>query len=73
VETDRARHKANVKFLKVRNPITGEMMLFVQYGPLYGERSAPMAWENTIAPLLNHLVSFATKMINVYFITQRTT
>jgi hypothetical protein len=44
-----------VKFLKVRNPITGEMMLFVQYGPLYGERSAPMAWENTIAPFIESL------------------
>jgi hypothetical protein len=47
--------KGKVKFLKVKNPITGQMMFFIQYGPLYGERSAPMKWENTIAPFIESL------------------
>jgi hypothetical protein len=31
------------------------MMYFMQYGPLYGEKSAPMEWEETIAPFIEKL------------------
>jgi len=41
-----------VKYVKVLNPITKKMMYFKQFGPLYGEKSAPMEWEETIAPYI---------------------
>ena len=44
-----------MKYLKIKNPITGCMMYFMQYGPLYGEKSAPMEWEETIAPFIEEL------------------
>ena len=44
-----------MKYVKFKNPITGEMMYFKQFGPLYGEKSAPMEWEDTIAPFIESL------------------
>ena len=42
-----------VKHLKVLNPLTKEWMYFIQYGPIYGENSAPVMWgEDTLAPFL---------------------
>ena len=43
------------RFLVVTNPITGEKMYFQQSGPIYGESSAPVRWENTIVPFLKSL------------------
>jgi hypothetical protein len=40
------------KFLKMKNPVTGEWEYFEQSGPIYGEASAPVRWEDTIAPWL---------------------
>ena len=39
-----------VKFLKMRHPVTKEVEYFQQSGPIYGEASAPVRWEKTIAP-----------------------
>ena len=47
--------EGKVKYVKFKNPITGEMMYFKQFGPLYGEKSAPMEWEDTIAPFIESL------------------
>jgi hypothetical protein len=41
-----------VKFLMMWNPVTREREHFQQYGPLYGENSAPKRWEDTYAPFL---------------------
>jgi len=42
-----------VKYVKFKNPITGEWMFFEQCGPTYGENSAPVMWgEHTLAPWL---------------------
>ena len=41
-----------VKYLSMKHPITGEILYFKQNGPIYGEASAPVRWENTIAPWL---------------------
>ena len=41
-----------VKYLCIRHPVTGEMLYFRQDVPIYGEASAPVRWENTIAPWL---------------------
>ena len=38
------------KYLKVKNPLTGEWEYYEQSGPIYGEASAPIRWENTVAP-----------------------
>ena len=38
------------KWLKVKNPLTGEIEYYEQSGPIYGEASAPIRWENTVAP-----------------------
>lgn len=41
------------KYIKFKNPITGEWMWFEQSGPIYGENSAPSMWgEKTLAPYL---------------------
>jgi hypothetical protein len=47
--------EGQVKYVKFKNPITGEMMYFKQFGPLYCEKSAPMEWEDTIAPFIESL------------------
>ena len=41
-----------VKYLKMKNPFTGQWELWEQSGPIYGEASAPVHWENTVAPWL---------------------
>ena len=41
-----------MKWLKYRDPITGQVVYFKQLGPLYGEASAPVRWFETIAPWL---------------------
>ena len=41
-----------VKYLSMKHPIIGEILYFKQNGPIYGEASAPVRWENTIAPWL---------------------
>ena len=41
------------RFLKFKNPATGELMYFLQRGPIYGSGSAPARWQNqTLAPWL---------------------
>jgi len=40
------------KYVRLRNPITGEVQFFKQMGPLYGERSAPIKWQDTISEWL---------------------
>ena len=47
--------EGEVKYVKFFNPITKETMYFKQFGPLYGEKSAPMNWEETIAPFIESL------------------
>jgi hypothetical protein len=39
-----------VKYVSFKNPITGKWHYYSQSGPIYGEASAPVRWENTIAP-----------------------
>ena len=39
----------------MRDPYTKEMELFEQSGPIYGESSAPVRWENTIADWLQQV------------------
>jgi hypothetical protein len=40
------------KFMKIRNPFTGAIKHYRQHGPIYGEASAPIRWEDTLAPEL---------------------
>jgi hypothetical protein len=40
------------KFLKMKNPFTGITKHYRQHGPIYGEASAPIRWEDTITPEL---------------------
>ncbi|MAF23521.1 MAG: hypothetical protein CMP26_13085, partial [Roseibacillus sp.] len=37
------------KFVYVNNPVTGRRTYYRQTGPLYGERSAPMRWAETLS------------------------
>ena len=39
-----------IKYIVFKNPITGELEYYRQYGPIYGEKSSAVRWENTIAP-----------------------
>jgi site-specific DNA-cytosine methylase len=41
-----------VKHLVITCPITGKKRYFTQSGPIYGECSAPVRWEDTLAPWL---------------------
>jgi len=41
-----------IKYISLKNPITGSWQYFRQTGPIYGEASAPVRWEKTIAPWL---------------------
>ena len=40
------------KYLTFKNPLTGEQEYYRQLGPIYGENSAPVRWEQTIVPWL---------------------
>jgi hypothetical protein len=44
--------KGTVKFIVFKNPVTGDWEYYRQSGPIYGEASAPVRWEQTIAPWL---------------------
>ena len=48
LQTDRYDETV-IKYVKLKNPITGETIYFKQLGSLYGETSAPALWERTIA------------------------
>ena len=37
------------KYVCFRNPVKNEWQYYRQYGPLYGENSAPRRWENTLS------------------------
>ena len=39
-----------VKYIAFRNPLTGQWHYYRQSGPIYGEKSAPVRWEETISP-----------------------
>ena len=41
--------------MRLKDPITGETVFFRQHGPLYGEKSAPVLWEETLAPFLESI------------------
>ena len=41
-----------VKYLSIKNPITGKWHYYRQSGPIYGEASAPVRWEITLAEWL---------------------
>ena len=38
------------KYVKFYDPLTGRVNYYRQTGPIYGEASAPIRWEDTIAP-----------------------
>jgi len=40
------------RYVKVFDPVTGKMRYFLQLRPLYGEPSAPVRWESTLASFL---------------------
>jgi hypothetical protein len=40
------------KWISFRNPVTGKVHYYRQLGPIYGEASAPVRWEDTLAPTL---------------------
>ena len=46
------RYEGFTKFVTVKNPVTNEWEYYEQYGPIYGEASAPVRWENTLIPWL---------------------
>ena len=41
-----------IKYICFKWPLTGKWRYFKQSGPIYGEASAPIRWENTLAPYL---------------------
>jgi len=41
-----------VKYVSFKHPLTKKWIYFKQSGPIYGEASAPVRWENTITPWL---------------------
>ena len=41
-----------VKYMTIKSPITGLWEYYEQSGPIYGEASAPVRWENTLVPWL---------------------
>ena len=47
-----------VKYLSLKNPITGKWHYYRQSGPIYGEASAPVRWENTLAYWLEEEAGF---------------
>ena len=40
------------RYIKVKDPFSGEWLYFRLLGPMYGQRSAPRRWEDTLAPWL---------------------
>ena len=46
------RYEGFTKFVAIKNPVTNEWEYYEQYGPIYGEASAPVRWENTLIPWL---------------------
>ena len=46
------RYEGFVKYVTFKNPLTKEWEYYRQLGPIYGEASAPVRWENTITPWL---------------------
>ena len=46
------RFKGFIKYVTIKNPVTGEWHYYEQFGPIYGEASAPVRWENTLIPWL---------------------
>ena len=46
------KYEGFVKYMSVKNPITGLWEYYEQSGPIYGEASAPVRWENTLIPWL---------------------
>ena len=40
------------RFLKVKDPITGDMRYYRQHGVLYGAKSSGVRWQNTLHPFL---------------------
>ena len=40
------------RYIKVKDPLSGEWLYFRLLGPMYGQRSAPRRWEDTLAPWL---------------------
>ena len=47
-----------VKYIVFRDPETNKLRYFSQSGPIYGEASAPVRWENTVAPFLENVLGF---------------
>ena len=39
-----------VKYISFKHPVTYKWLYYRQTGPIYGEASAPVRWENTVAP-----------------------
>ena len=39
-----------VKYVSFKNPLSGKWHYYSQSGPIHGEASAPVRWENTFAP-----------------------
>jgi hypothetical protein len=46
------KYQGFVKHMAVKNPINGMWEYYEQSGPIYGEASAPVRWENTLIPWL---------------------
>ena len=44
-------HEAR-RYISLKNPRTGTLEFFLLNTPMYGQRSAPIRWENTLAPWL---------------------
>ena len=44
--------KGIYKYVSFKNPVTLKRQYYRQTGPIYGEASAPVRWESTIAPWL---------------------
>ena len=47
-----------VKYVVFTDPITGAKRYYRQSGPIYGEASAPVRWEDTLAPWLVNELGF---------------
>ena len=52
LQADRFGPDEPIRYLKVRDPVSGTWRYFRQYGPVYGSSSAPKRWERTLNPWL---------------------
>ena len=43
------------RYIKVRHPFNHQWLYYRIHGPMYGQRSAPRRWEDTLAPWLESL------------------